>query len=181
METGASVPVPARNTVLWAAGLFALWVLLSGKLDLLHLGMGAVCAGGAALATRPLLGLSPAIGPGADAALPTATILRFLRFVPWLMRQILVSSVQVAVVVLHPRLPIAPRVLRVRAGLPHTLGRLTLANAVTLTPGTVTLDVEDDVLLVHALTETSARGLGDAAGDMPTRVRAIFAAREGGR
>jgi multicomponent Na+:H+ antiporter subunit E len=61
--------------------------------------------------------------------------------------------------------------------LPHTLARLTLATSITLTPGTVTLDVDGDEFLVHALTLASANGLAPAAGEaaMPQRVAALYA------
>jgi multicomponent Na+:H+ antiporter subunit E len=56
--------------------------------------------------------------------------------------------------------------------LPHNLARMTLANSITLTPGTVTLDVDDDEYLVHALTVAMAEGLSE--GELPRRVGAVF-------
>ena len=167
-----------RNTTLWMVVLFAFWVLLSGKLDLVHLAMGAACAAAVGVATRPLLSLPPAIGPGVTAPFTAALAVRFLSFGAWLITQIVVGSVQVARVVLDPRLPIEPRLVRVRCDLPHPLARVTLANSITLTPGTVTLDIDGPELLVHALTETSSRslGVGGAESDMARRVRAVFAA-----
>jgi multicomponent Na+:H+ antiporter subunit E len=167
---------PARTALRWTIALFALWIVLSGKLDALHLGIGAASAALVAAATRPLFALPPAIGPGVSGPLPLALAGRFALFQLWLLGQIVVGSCQVAWAVLHPRLPIAPRLLRLRASLPHPLARLVLANSITLTPGTATLDVEGDSFLVHALTEASARSLGspDAEGDMVRRVRAVF-------
>jgi multicomponent Na+:H+ antiporter subunit E len=166
----------ARTTLRWTVTLFAFWILLSGKLDPLHLVMGAACAALVALAARPLLELPPAIGPGASGPMPLALAGRFAAFQLWLLGQIVVGSCQVAWAVLHPRLPIAPRLLWVRASLPHPLARLVLANSITLTPGTATLDIDGDWLVVHALGETSARGLGspEAEGEMTRRVRAVF-------
>ena len=80
-------------------------------------------------------------------------------FLPFMAAEIVISSVQVAVMVLHPRMPIQPRLIRFRTSLPHPLARLTLATSITLTPGTVTLDVVDDEFLVHALTGVSAQGV----------------------
>lgn len=162
-----------RHTPLWVAVLFAFWVVLSGKLDPLHLGMGALSAVFVAWATRPLLALPPVLG-GAGPA-PVASP-RFLLYLLWLGGQIVVSSLQVAWVVLHPRLPIAPRVVRLVSPLPHNLARLTLANSITLTPGTVTLDVEGDEYVVHALTAASAGSVSEG-GAMPRRVGSLFARR----
>jgi multicomponent Na+:H+ antiporter subunit E len=161
-----------RHTVLWAAILFTFWVVLSGKLDALHLAMGVLSAGFVAWATRPLLALPPLLGGAGPAPVLSS---RFLVYVAWLAGQILVASVQVAYVVLHPRLPIAPRVVRLAVPLPHNLARLTLANSITLTPGTVTLDVEGNEYVVHALTGASARSVS-AGGGIPRRVRSLFGA-----
>jgi multicomponent Na+:H+ antiporter subunit E len=51
--------------------------------------------------------------------------------------------------VLAPSLPINPGVVQVRTGLTSDLGRLLLANSITLTPGTLTVDVDADLLLIH--------------------------------
>jgi multicomponent Na+:H+ antiporter subunit E len=97
---------------------------------------------------------------------------RVLKYGAWLAWEVVVSAVQVASVVLHPKMPIAPRLLRFQASLPHTLARLTLANSITLTPGTVTLEVDADEFVVHALTPASAAGLD--AGRMQARVAGLF-------
>ena len=163
------------TTALLALALFGFWLVLSGHLDAFHVVLGALSSVWIALGTRRLLGLDPPIVKG---ALGIAEALRLLRYLPWLVWQIVIASLQVARVVLDPALPIAPRVLRVRVPLPHNFARLVLANSITLTPGTVTLDVEGDDYLVHALTPASAMGLGTSAtpGPIIRRVTAIFSA-----
>lgn len=89
---------------------------------------------------------------------------RLLAFFGYLFREILIANLHVLRVILSPRMPLAPRLLRVRARQCSTLGRVSLANAITLTPGTVTLGIEGEVLLVHALTESAAAGV--IAGDL---------------
>ncbi|HVR71964.1 MAG TPA: Na+/H+ antiporter subunit E [Vicinamibacteria bacterium] len=182
VHTETILDMPRRNTAIWTLALFALWVLLSGKLDALHLLMGAASAAVVAAVTRRLLALPPAIGPGATAPLRPGVVLRFALFLPWLVLQIVQSSFQVAWVILQPRLPIDPRVLRLPTHLPHPLARLTLANSITLTPGTVTLDVDGDEFLVHALNEASAHSLlpGGEEGDMQRRIGRVFGAGEDG-
>ena len=97
---------------------------------------------------------------------------RFAVYLPWLGVQVVVASLQVVYVVWHPRLPVSPGVLRIRKRYPHTMARLTLANSITLTPGTVTLDVDGDEFVVHALTESGGRAL--ERGTMPDRVSRLF-------
>jgi len=158
-----------------AALLLAFWILLSGKFDAVHVGAGAVAALFVAFATLPLRTMHPVIGHSVDEPLHGIRWGRALLFVPFMAAEIVLSSVQVARMVLHPRMPVQPRLLRFRAVLPHPLARLTLANSITLTPGTVTLDVEGDEYLVHALTDVSARGV--EAGIISERISAIFGGR----
>jgi len=147
-------------------------MILSQKFDLLHLGAGAAAAAAIAVSTQRLIMLPPPIGARLDAPMRGVPWLRILAYVPWLTWQVVLSAVQVAQIVLRPRLRIDPQVRRFRGGLPHTIGRLTLANSITLTPGTVTLDVVDDEFLVHALTPASAAALED--GSMQARVARVF-------
>lgn len=163
-----------RQVLPLALALFVLWLILSGKFDAFHVSMGAASALCVALGTRRLLLLPPDIGPpGTQFA--RALPLRFLLgYAPWLVWQIVVSSLHVAYVVLHPRMPIQPRLLRFDTAFSHVLGQLTLATSITLTPGTVTLDVDNDEFLVHALTDTSAQGLEPHGGAMHRRVAALF-------
>lgn len=163
-----------------ALALFVLWLVLSGKFDAFHVSAGAVSALCVALGTRRLLLLPPDIGPpGTHPA--NVLPLRFLTYVAWLSWEIVVSSLHVAYVVLHPKMPIQPRLLRFHTSFPHVLAQLTLATSITLTPGTVTLDVDDDEFLVHALTDTSAHGLEPNGGAMHRRVAALFQSSRSGQ
>lgn len=166
------LPAPPTLLLLGLA-LFAFWLVLSGERDWFHLALGAGAATWIALGTRRLLSLDP---PIVTRRLRWREGWRLAAYVPWLVWQIVVGSFEVAWVVLHPRLPISPRLVRLHVPLPHNLARLVLANSITLTPGTVTLDVDGDEFVVHALTASSAAALGSAEspGDMIRRVSAIF-------
>jgi multicomponent Na+:H+ antiporter subunit E len=59
------------------------------------------------------------------------------------------SNIDVARRVLSPSLPLRPGVVQIRTGLTSAMGRLLLANSITLTPGTLTVDVEDDRMTIH--------------------------------
>jgi multicomponent Na+:H+ antiporter subunit E len=97
------------------------------------------------------------------------------RIVPywiWLIKEIAVSSLTVARIVLSPRLPISPRLVRVKSLASTELGRVVLANSITLTPGTLTTDIDEQgMITVHALT---AEGAADIeAGVMNRRVNSL--------
>lgn len=81
---------------------------------------------------------------------------RLIRFWAWLLREIVVANAQVVRLVLSPRAALRPQVLEVATRQRSVLGRVVLGNAITLTPGTVTLDLRGNRLLVHALTPASA-------------------------
>ena len=90
---------------------------------------------------------------------------------PWLALQILLSNLDVARRVLSPSLPISPRLFVLRAGQGTDLGQVIYANSITLTPGTVTVEIENRELVVHALTEEAAQSL--RSGAMDRRVTAL--------
>lgn len=73
--------------------------------------------------------------------------------------EILRSSAQVIGMILSPRRSIAPYFFRVKVGQPSDLGKVILGNSITLTPGTVTVLVNGDELLVHALSPASGEGV----------------------
>lgn len=79
----------------------------------------------------------------------------------WLLREIFVSSLEVARVILQPSLPISPTVVTLQCKPETPVGQVILGNSITLSPGTVTLDVYEGQLLVHCLTREGARALKD--------------------
>ncbi|MBI4011476.1 MAG: Na+/H+ antiporter subunit E [Candidatus Rokubacteria bacterium] len=148
-------------TLLVFSVCFAFWLALSGSAAPLHLIFGAVSSAAVAWVNRDLEMVSVAarISP------------RFLAYLPWLLREIAVANIQVVRLVLHPRLPVDPVVVRFETTLRGDLARTTFANSITLTPGTVTLDVEGSEFVVHAVT----RGMADLAGGMmERRIAAVF-------
>ena len=67
-----------------------------------------------------------------------------LAYVPWLGWQILLASMQVAYLVLHPRMPVDPCLIYFRVNLPNLAARVILGNSITLTPGTVTIRIQGE-------------------------------------
>ena len=96
---------------------------------------------------------------------------RSLRYFPWLVVEIVKANLQVARIVLDPKLAIRPQLLRVKVSQRSELGQVIYANSITLTPGTITLDVRDGEFLIHALSDEAA--LGVESGEMDRRVAAL--------
>jgi multicomponent Na+:H+ antiporter subunit E len=89
----------------------------------------------------------------------------------WLAKEVIKSSLDVARIVLSPSLPISPQVVKVKASCSHPVDQVILANSITLTPGTLALDVYKGEIIVHALTEAGAEELRQ--GEMDRRVAAL--------
>lgn len=132
--------------------LSVFWVLLSGMLTPFLLAAGL----GAALATA-LLARRMEIAD--REGLPLHLTLAAVTYWPWLVKEILKSGWQVARIVLDPRLPVSPTLVRFKPSQQSTLGLVTHANSITLTPGTVTVEADHGEFLVHALTREGADGL----------------------
>ena len=160
-----------RALILFVA-LFAVWLLLSG-----HYTASLVTYG--ALSCAVVVALVAHLGILDEEALPVHLGIRPFLYWPWLMKEIVLSNLAVAKVILTPSLPIHPRILRVEASQKSHVGQVIYANSITLTPGTVTLDVREDRFFVHALTSESAEGL--LSGEMDRRVALLEGAGDGGR
>jgi multicomponent Na+:H+ antiporter subunit E len=99
---------------------------------------------------------------------PFHLTLRALTYWPWLAWEIAKAAWDVTKLIVHPRLPISPTLIRVTAGQKTMVGVVTYANSITLTPGTISVEVQGHEILVHAITKAGAESL--AAGDMDRRV-----------
>ena len=76
---------------------------------------------------------------------------RFLVYFPWLMKEVFVANLQVAKLILDPKMPISPRMVVFHGSQETDLGRVIYANSITLTPGTITTGVEGKEYQIHAL------------------------------
>ncbi|MCL4078649.1 Na+/H+ antiporter subunit E [Coriobacteriia bacterium Es71-Z0120] len=101
--------------------------------------------------------------------------LRFVGYVLRLVRDIVAAAVVVAEKVLDPRMPIEPVLIAHRAKFDRQVSRVALANSITLTPGTLTVDVDGDQFLVHCLAEEFAEDIVN--GTFERRIRRVFEER----
>ncbi len=145
--------------------LFGLWLLLSGLYAPLHLTLGIVSSVFVAWIAERMGLLTPEPG---DAWLRP---LRCLAYIPWLAWQMAKANADVTRRILVPARAISPRVLRVPSTQASDLARSVYANSITLTPGTISIDVAGDVITVHALSRQGAEDL--ATGEMGARVTAL--------
>lgn len=137
------------------------WLLWSGFYTPLLLGLGAFsCA--------LVIYLSHRMGLVNSDLFSGTVSLRLFAYWAWLAKEVVKSSLEVTRCVLSPRLPISPTVAEFDAHTDHPVDLAILGNSITLTPGTLTLQIRDGHFKVHALTEAGAKDL--LTGEMDRRV-----------
>ncbi len=143
------------------AVLFATWLLMSGMMEPLLLMLGlASCVLVVVITSR--MDIIDHEGH------PIHLTWRALVYWPWLAWEIVKANIDVARIILSPSLPMSPVMVRLKPSQKSDLGLVMYANSITLTPGTISVDVEPGEILVHAITREAAAGLDD--GEMDRRV-----------
>jgi multicomponent Na+:H+ antiporter subunit E len=130
--------------------LAVLWFSLSGQTSAIFLALAAVSV----LATLGLAGRLRIIGREAS---PYHRAPQLAAYAGWLMVEIVKANLAVIRLVLDPRHSISPALVNVPTECRSDMAKALFANSITLTPGTVTIDVEPNVFVVHALQEENAR------------------------
>ena len=153
---------------------FAFYLLLAGSLKTFELATGAISAGIVAVSLWRV-SLTSAVDPSQTAW----RLARFCLYVPFLLWEIVKANVEIAYIVLHPDLPIDPEMVEFDAAVWSVLPVTTLANSITLTPGTLTVDVERQHMRIHTLTASAREGLFD--GSLERAVRFVFYGRAAAR
>lgn len=136
--------------------LFATWLMLTSSLHWQELVTGIVVS----LVLSLVLGRTYA-GLGLPPISPKR-IWFFILYLLVLSVEIIKANFDVAYRVLHPRLPITPGIVAIKTGLKQDIAKMALANSITLTPGTFTLDIVGDTLLIHWIVVRS-EDAGEAA------------------
>lgn len=95
-------------------------------------------------------------------------LVKYLPYGFWLIGEILKSNIDVIKRIMNPALPISPRWVTIRTTQKTDFSKVIYANSITLTPGTISMDVEGNNIDVHALSESGVDGL--ATGEMDKRV-----------
>jgi multicomponent Na+:H+ antiporter subunit E len=140
------------------------WLLLSGLFTPFLLAAGVGSALAVVWASRRM-GLVDAEGH------PVQLVLRAGLYWLWLLKEIAKSAWLVSKLIIDPRLPISPTLVRFKPLQRTDVGLVIHANSITLTPGTIAIEAEADEFLVHGITRDSAQGVIDS--DMDRRVAAL--------
>lgn len=172
------IPLSRQGSVGQSVGLFgvsyAFYLLLAGSLTLFNLFTGAVTAAIVATALGNVSFRSPV-----HVGRTGIRTVRMVAYAPYLLWQIAKANVQLAYIALHPDLPLDPEMVEFEAAVWSELPVTTMANSITLTPGTLTVDVTRNHFVVHALTPGDREGL--LSGTLERPVRYVFYGRAAAR
>lgn len=137
------------NFTLLFATLTLFWIWLNGSVAADVLAVGLISAFLIALLFRDGIAVFSDLHP-TPRAVGTA-----LLFILFFLKELVKSNLSLAAIVLSPDLPIKPGIVKVRTRLKSRMGRLLLANSITLTPGTLTVELEGEWLYIHCVTVES--------------------------
>lgn len=150
------------------------WVAMSGFFDAVHLTFGVLSVAGVLMFNYQLKKHR-----FYDDDMDNLDNLRFFRavyYLIWLIYQIILAGFHVLGVLIKPSLPIDTAIVKFRVDLPSSHAKMILGNSITLTPGTLTIDIQDDLFIVHALDASSYTSLEND--EMPRQVLQLFQKEE---
>lgn len=124
--------------------LFSVWVLLAGT-ELYELAVGGVVSIILAVILSNLVSFT------IDFKFPIRLLVFVFAYIPVFIYQLVLANLDVAYRVLSPKIPLNPGIVKVPSDLEGDFAKLTLANSITLTPGTLTIDVVDGDFYIHTV------------------------------
>lgn len=155
-------PSYPRQFIANTLALFVVWLVLSGRYNLSHMILGFIVSCGVAW-------LNTGYPHSPFHNFPLG---RQMRYWPWLFLRIVESSWHLTKIILDPALPIKPKLLTYRSNLKHRGAVMMLGNSITLTPGTITVDINGNYIMVHAIDETSGEDL--TSGRMERKIADVY-------
>ena len=146
--------------------LFGFWVLLNGKWTTEIAIVGVIVCAALYAFMVAFMGYSPKKEWQLAKRLP-----RIIGYFFYLVKEIFLSAYATMRLIWSPREEIAPRVTSFHTRVRTDAGKVVLANSITMTPGTITVDVQDDLFLIHCLDESF--DVGTEGFDMEDRIMKI--------
>ncbi len=152
--------------------LFTFWVLFSEHYQLKYIIMGICASALATYLTHDFIYNLQSKTVKYDVKLIFPTILNLILYTFWLILAIIKANIQIASIVIKPKMPIDPGFVQFETSLRRKVSLVTLANSITLTPGTITVELRNYMYLVHSLVRESAGDL--ETGLMQRKIGFVF-------
>lgn len=154
--------------------LMIFWIVMSGFLTPIHISLGIL-----SVASVMYVNYKLKVHRFFDDDMDDLSDLRFGRAVYyffWMLLQVILAGIHVLIVISKPKMPIKTTMLQFRADLPSAHAKMILGNSITLTPGTLTVDIDGDLFTVHAIDEKSYASI--VSDEMPRQVLKLFETEE---
>lgn len=145
------------NHILMFILLLVFWLILSPKRDFAGVVIGIIISFSIIYFNKDFI----VAKEEKQISIPRSMISMILYAIS-LVSEVIKSNIQVAKIVLSPSLPIEPHFVKVPVKMEKDIFKVLYGNSITLTPGTLTVDILEDYYIVHALTKESAEGLKDS-------------------
>lgn len=143
-----------KGFMLFVSILFIFWFLMSPSFSIRNIVVGLLCCFGVTYFWSPDL-----FKPGQPFRIKPRQVVQLAVYLLLLVYNVVVANIYVALIVIRPKMLISPGFILVKTKLEKELTRTLYANSITLTPGTITIHLNGDRLLVHALTKDTAKGV----------------------
>jgi multicomponent Na+:H+ antiporter subunit E len=152
--------------------LFIVWVLFSEHYQLRYLIMGLCASALVTYLTHDFLYNPQGKTVKYEVTLIFSSILHLVTYTCWLILAIIKANIQIAMIIIKLKMPIDPGFVKFETGLRRKVSLVTLANSITLTPGTITVELRNYTYLVHSLVRESAGDL--ETGLMQRKIGIVF-------
>lgn len=155
--------------------MFLFWLVLSEIFEFKYILMGLIASFLGTVLVKDIM-VFPGTGKKKNIHALDFSLIKFIRYWIWLLGQIIIANIQIALIILNPKLPINPQIVVFKQKMANPLAHLSLANSITLTPGTITIDIDDDNYIIHALTDETAASLyfENGQGEIREKVGYLF-------
>ena len=138
--------IERRKIAVMYMTLLLFWVMLQGSFAFDVLLIGSLVSATIAFLYRDGLSFFTEFRPTRKA------VIAGFKYYAYFFKALFTSNIKLALIILSPSLPIKPGIVKVRTKLKTSMGRLMLANSITLTPGTLTVELEGEWIYVHWVT-----------------------------
>ncbi|MFD2533182.1 Na+/H+ antiporter subunit E [Gracilimonas halophila] len=162
--------ISAQSLIVSFISLMVFWYIMSGFFDITHTLMGVISVGIVMAINYKLKANS--YFEGETDVIKDIRLFYAPWYFGWLIVQIVISGVHVAKILLSPSLPIKTSMVKFKVNFPNPHCKMILGNSITLTPGTLTVDIRGDEFIVHAISPVSFEGI--ASDEMPQQVLKLF-------
>ncbi len=126
----------------WTVLLFVMWMILTSNFQISNIIIGLGVSFSVALLYLKLF---------THKAFEFISPVWFMVYLYVLLKNLILSNIQISKRILRPDMKLSPAIVAVKTNLESDWKKLLLANSITLTPGTLTLDIKDDILFIHVI------------------------------